>query len=290
MKQEDKNHQNETGKELGMEKLQEQLDIPFSKSKADVWKDLEARMDAAPIERKIKLSASPVFRFAMAASIVFVLGVVGVMRFYSVTRQAIPGQHQLVDLPDGSTVHLNAASSVSYHPYWWRFSRDVSFEGEAYFEVEKGSRFRVISERGTTTVMGTSFDIYSRDADYRVACLTGKVRVTDRANKDAVIITPNQRAILTEQGIFNVQKNVDLTNETAWVHNKLIFTSTPLDQVFDELERQYGVKILGKEKYKRNYSGNFDRDMGADEVLGFVCKAMGIKFEQKSTNVYQLRN
>ncbi|HKJ40492.1 MAG TPA: FecR domain-containing protein [Sunxiuqinia sp.] len=290
MKQEDRNHQNETGKELTMEKLQEQLDIPFSKSKADVWKGIEARVDAAPLVRKINLSASPVFRFAMAASIVFVLGVAGVIRFYSVTRQAFPGHHQLVDLPDGSTVHLNAASSLSYHPYWWRFSRDVSFEGEGYFEVEKGSRFQVNSERGTTTVMGTSFDIYSRDAEYRVACLTGKVRVADRASKAEVIITPNQKAILTEQGTFNVQKNVDLTNETAWVHKKLIFTSKPLNRVFEEIERQYGVKILGKEKYKRNYTGNFDRDLGADEVLGFVCKTMGIKFEQKSTNVYQLRN
>lgn len=290
MKKTTKNHQQEKGKELDMEKLQEQLQIPFSKSKADVWEEIEAQLDATPVEREIRIMASPIFRFAIAASIIFLLGIVGVMRFYSITENTLPGQHLVVNLPDGSIVQMNAASSLSYHPYWWQFSRSLSFNGEGYFKVEKGSRFQVKSDRGSTTVLGTSFNIYSRDTEYRVACLTGKVRVADRENREKVIITPNQMAELTANGIFSIQKNIDAASKTAWVHNKFIFTATPLNHVFEEIERQYNVKILGKEAFKNNYTGNFDRDQNIDEVLNFVCKAMDVKFDKVNANEYQLTN
>ena len=284
------NHQHEYGTGTDSRMLNKQLEVPFTRTKADVWAEMDAKLDAAPKAKAISLFARPAFRLAIAASVVLLVGLVGVMRFYSTSVNTLAGQHLVVDLPDGSVVQLNAASSLSYHPYWWRFSRDLSFDGEAYFEVEKGSRFRVSSSKGTTTVLGTSFNIYSRDETYRVACLTGKVGVTDRQKQAKVILTPNEMAELNASGVFDVHKNAIVSDETAWIDNKFIFTSTPLKEVFEEIERQYGVRILGKEEFKRNYTGNFDRDQNIEQVLDFVCKAFGIKFDKINATEYRLTN
>lgn len=288
MKKGNTNHQEEKGRGPTVEELQQQLNIPFSKSRADVWEEMESRLVEKTIDRKISIMASPIFRYAMAASIVFVLGLTGVMRFYSVTQDTLPGQHLVVSLPDGSTVNMNASSTLSYHPYWWRFSRSLSFQGEAYFEVEKGSRFTVQSEKGETSVLGTSFNIYSRNENYRVACFTGKVRVTSHKISQTVVLTPNEMAEMNPTGGLDVLQNANVKAETAWVNNEFVFTSVPLKEVMEEIERQYGVKILGKGKIQGAYTGNFSREKGVEEALHFVCKSLGITFDKVKANEYQL--
>jgi len=62
------------------------------------------------------------------------------MRFYTQTITVPKGHHLVAQLPDGSTVDLNADTKLSYHPYWWRFARTVNFEGEGFFKVKKGKK------------------------------------------------------------------------------------------------------------------------------------------------------
>ena len=104
---------------------------------------------------------------------------------------------QTVILPDGSIAQLNGSSTLKYHPYWWNISRNISLEGEAFFEVAKGSKFSVESKNGTTSVLGTSFNIYARSNQYEVVCVTGKVWVENATGEVSTIITPNQKAVLS---------------------------------------------------------------------------------------------
>jgi ferric-dicitrate binding protein FerR (iron transport regulator) len=92
--------------------------------------------------------------WVVAAGIAILFGIAGFMRLYTKNINTTAGTHLLVMLPDKSTVNLNAESFISYKPYWWRFKREVEFEGEGLFEVEKGKKFSVISKLGTTTVVG----------------------------------------------------------------------------------------------------------------------------------------
>lgn len=269
-----------------LEQLNKQLEIPYPESKEDVWDMLEGRLVEIPATKRISLFQKHTFRWMAAASILLLLGMIGFMRYYSVEKVASPGQHLTVNLPDGSSVQLNAVSSLNYHPYWWRFSRNLNFEGEAYFEVEKGTRFSVQSPKGTTTVLGTSFNIYSRDNSYQVVCLTGKVEVSNQQN-EKVILLPNQKASLTKSG-FDILKDQDVASETAWIDNRFAFTAMPLNEVFQEIERQYGIKLNGKEKFTANYSGNFTRNQSVQQVLEYVCRAFNINFEQVNKNEYKL--
>ena len=84
---------------------------------------------------------------------------------------------------------LNSASSLSYYPFWWSFDKKAELNGEAFFEGEHAKNFTITSDKAETTVLGTSFNIYARDNDYQVTCVTGKVKVLALISKDEVDLT-----------------------------------------------------------------------------------------------------
>ena len=102
----------------------------------------------------------------------------GVMTLFSAdisidSHRAIQVSHAL---PDGSQVILNSDSELEYND---NFSHDrtLNLNGEAFFQVEKGKSFTVVTNEGEVAVLGTSFNVLARDGVFVVSCKTGKVRV-----------------------------------------------------------------------------------------------------------------
>ncbi|WP_462281675.1 FecR family protein, partial [Salinivirga cyanobacteriivorans] len=163
----------------------ERTDIPYSRSKEDVW---EAMMNQQKPEiKQAGQKRKMLVYWSAAAMVIVLLGLTSFMRFYSVTLHAPRGQHLSKLLPDSTRVHLNAQTQITYHPYWWRFGRIVELKGEAYFEVRKGSKFTVNSEMGSTTVLGTRFNIFARNKQYRVQCISGQVEVKDNTGQKQIL-------------------------------------------------------------------------------------------------------
>jgi transmembrane sensor len=259
--------------------------IDWGKSKEQVWLELEKRMDSSkPV--KVKVMFIPWIKLATAAVIVLLIGFSVFMTLYTKTFVVPIAQHSVSYLPDGSSVHMNAQSSISYKPLLWIFSRNVRFEGEAFFEVQKGIKFQVVSDKGTTEVLGTSFDIYARDNDYNVTCITGNVKVTESKNNQAVILDPGQKATLNNAGKLIIQSGSDIEQVLSWMNNKLNFTSVPLTDVFKEIERQYGVVIIIPENLDKIYTGTFRIDSPLEQTLDLVCKPFNLSFTLKSKDEY----
>jgi len=256
----------------------------WKKSEIDIWAAIETQIDATPQGRSLTVKFA-FARWAVAASIVLLIGIGSFLRFYSVTIETPAGQHLLVQLPDHSTVNLNAQSTINYLPYWWRFNRSVKFEGEGFFEVQKGKKFTVESSNGSTQVMGTSFNIFSRDEVYKVTCITGSVKVTSKNGNEA-ILKPNSKAEIQTNGIIKVLTEVETYPEISWKNNIFLFTATPILEVFFEIERQYGVTIETKIDNYSLYSGNFTKNQNVEEVLKYVCPALGLKYERKKAGGY----
>lgn len=255
-------------------------DFSWSKAQGDVWSNIEAKMDAKPKGRSLPLKTRTI-RLAVAATIIVLIGASFFFRYYAVTVIVPTGEHQLATLPDGSTIDLNAESSLKYKPLWWRFNREIQFEGEGFFEVEKGKNFKVVSNAGITEVLGTSFNIFSRDEVYKVTCLTGSVKVTSPALK-SVILKPNSKAEIKTNGSIEVKTDIDVEPVISWKKNLFIFTASPLREVFYEIERQYGVTISTKIDSYALYSGNFSKDSDVEDILSYVCPALGLEFFRKS--------
>ncbi|TFH20169.1 MAG: DUF4974 domain-containing protein [Bacteroidia bacterium] len=262
-------------------------DVPWEKSKAEVWSDFEHRLV------KEDLSPVPVRRMfpgkqwlALAASLVLLLAVSSFMRFYSVKTYCPAGVHTSLNLPDGSVVEINAASTVEYHPYWWFLSRKVDLDGEAFFGVKEGRKFRVVSDLGTTEVLGTTFNIFARGENYLVSCHTGSVRVSAARNEQSVILSPNELAELNEYGDLMVSPVDDQGQAPGWTNNLIMFTAAPLSLVFEEIERQYGIVIEAPAKMKQVYSGNFSLDQSVENILSLLCLPFDLSYERQTGNVY----
>jgi ferric-dicitrate binding protein FerR (iron transport regulator) len=262
----------------------ENIEVPYSKGREEAWEILEKRMEENSGSKVRKLWPRRIL-FSAAAAIILLAGTFSLLRFYSKSIYCPEGQHLSYILPDGSRVELNADSRLTFHPYWWRFSRAVNFDGEAYFEVEKGKKFSVVSETGTAEVLGTSFNIYSREKEYKVTCLTGKVKVTSFAAAETVL-TPEYSARVSSSGEIVISKETKASDTHAWVNNMFSFTSRPLAYVFDEIGRQYNVSIILKSGADLLYSGYFTKNRPLEETLGLVCTPFGLTFARNSEKEY----
>ncbi len=261
------------------------LDVPYSRSKQQVWDELEQTMNksvsesvSAPAMAKVR-TFRPVWLSA-AAILIVLLSTTAFFRFYTKTVQADMGQHLTALLPDGSSIELNAGSVIKYQPLWWRFNREVQFEGEGFFKVQKGQSFEVVSSLGRTIVLGTSFNIYARKNEYKVTCYTGKVRVVSVVSGESTDITPNMQAYIESNGrvVSAAEENTEAT--ISWMKDMFFFTGTPIETVFEEVERQYGVRIQVQDQLNFLYTGNFKRSRSADDVMNMICRPMGLSYEK----------
>lgn len=256
----------------------------WKKSEAEIWSILESKIDAKPRGRSLIFNFT-LTKWAVAASILILFATGSFLRFYSVKIQTPEGQHLVAELPDQSKVDLNAQSTLTYYPFWWKITRIVKLEGEGFFEVEKGKKFTVISLKGSTRVVGTSFNILARDEVYKVTCVTGSVRVKSKTGFEA-ILKPNSKAEIQPGGKINVSDNIETYPEISWKQNIFMFTASPVFKVFREIERQYGVHIEAKVDDYTLYTGNFTKDQNVEEILEYVCPALGLKYIRKSAGEY----
>lgn len=214
--------------------------------------------------------------FKMAATVLLFCGITALtLQFSEVTVSASNTMIEDITLPDGSKVMLNAKSELSYNKVLWLFNRDINLEGEAFFDVEKGSVFNVVSSNGVTQVLGTSFNIYSRNNLYNVRCYTGKVKV--KSGNEEKVITPSEGVS------FEYDKSIDSfqfdATKNDWRSGEFYFDNKDLEYVFQEFVLHYDVKInLTGEIRKMKYSGYFPvKNM--ELALKLICDPMGLNYE-----------
>ena len=261
--------------------------IPWEKSKAEIWNDLEEQIrkeDWTPVPVRHLLTGRQ--WLAVAASLTLLLSVSVFMRFYTVNAICPEGVHTALQLPDGSEVELNAATQVKYHPYWWFISRQVELEGEAFFHVEKGKKFSVVSPYATTEVLGTTFNVFARDRDYIVSCHSGSVRVSENISGSTVVLSPMEKSTLEPSGGFTVTKLDNSLSSPGWTDKMIMFGSTPLKLVFEEIERQFGIVIETPVEMQQVYSGNFSLDQPVENILSLLCLPFDLEYERKTGNTY----
>lgn len=245
----------------------------WKKSKDELWNELFSGLEETP---RPKLKRLSFFKYAAAAIVLLAISVGTFAYLHKMTESVGRASQLAFSLPDGSKVKLNADSKISYKPYWWHVSRHVELKGEAFFEVEPGSRFSVKSEKNSVNVLGTSFNVFARARAYRVSCLSGKVEVA--ANKQRLTLTPNMQFNM-HNGNWELLKNIDATQSIGWTRNKFSFVGVPLEDVVKEIERQYDIRVLPNSDLQYLYTGNFSKKEKPEEVLEIIGKPFGINFK-----------
>ncbi|NMH87830.1 FecR family protein [Flavivirga algicola] len=166
-------------------------------------------------------------------------------------------QKTTIELPDTSSVSLNAKSLLTFNKKGWKHNREVELNGEAFFKVAKGSSFKVKTKTGLVTVYGTQFNVKQWDHYFEVICYEGLVGVT--YNSQETKLNSGDSFLIIDGKI--IAKEKENRSEPSWLNNESTFKSAPYKAVIAEFERQYGVHItLMNIDSDQLFTGSFAHD------------------------------
>ena len=154
-----------------------------------------------------------------------------------------------ITLPDGTEVWLNAGTTIKYPSRFSADARVVHLEGEAYFHVKSAMQgngekipFRVIARGQEVEVLGTQFNMnaYPEKESIKTTLVEGKVAVN--ANKEKLILLPNQQAVTSDE--ITYIKAVNVNNYISWREGKFSFDGKTFEETMDEIARWYNLKVV----------------------------------------------
>ncbi|UAK42084.1 FecR domain-containing protein [Bacteroides nordii] len=237
----------------------------------------------------------------IAASILIPILIISTVYFYKEMDhyKQIPnivsvnkGQRAGITLPDGTIVHLNSESKLTYTPDFNGKLREVVLEGEAFFEVtpNKEKPFIVKTSVFDVEVLGTSFNVsvYNDENIVETALMEGKVKLTMQGcPSKPVYLTPSQKFIYSRsdrQGTISIMEG---DTELAWKQGILAFSAEPLEEVFRKIERWYGVTMhYDKESLvDDNFTGQF-KMISIQEMMNILRMHYNLKFKIENNDIY----
>ena len=198
------------------------------------------------------------------------------------------GKRFSVQLSDGSSVTLNAGSSLRYPvSFSGANQREVFLTGEAFFKVVKDTKrpFFVKAEGLEVGVLGTEFNVsaYPEDVTSKVVLVEGSVKLN--VDKKSTIMEPGELANLERNNnALDIQK-VDTRLYTAWMQGGLVFRNMSFEDILKKMERHYDVKIINRneELAKEKFNASFDQ-VPLIKILEYFKQTYGLSYTQKHDN------
>lgn len=172
------------------------------------------------------------------------------------------GGENTVILADGTTVHLNAGSKLTYPVRFAGKRRIVALEGEAYFDVarDEAHPFVVQTHLGEVMVLGTAFNVnaYTNARVCYTTLVRGKVQFS-APNVGTVTLQPGEQAIVSANG--TEKRTVDLDEYIGWVNGVYNFKNRSLGEIMETFERWYDIQVYYETPDLRDitYSGSLKR-------------------------------
>lgn len=254
------------------------LKIPAGKSKEQIWQAVFEKINS---EKQVQIIPLASTFLRIAASILLVLGISSLVFLFAMGNVTVivPRGNQVVHfLPDNSEVIINAESELSYNKNRWFLNRNVKLNGEAMFRVVKGSRFQVETSSAKTSVLGTIFNVYSRKGITTVSCIEGRVRVVATKSKQEVILTMGDETKTRGGEMERSIKVINSNPRVTWTQGDFYFSNTPINNVIEELERQFDVDIFIDGDTNRFYTGYFS-NKNLNNALELVCLPMNLNWQ-----------
>ena len=172
------------------------------------------------------------------------------------------GEKLTLTMPDGTIIIVNSESTIQFNKSYGRIDRLITLKGEAYFDVAPDSikPFLVSTNGGTTQALGTAFNVSTKNNDFQVALIEGRVKVEIGQNTTNLI--PGQMAVWNHSKNTSeiIVKNFNIEKITAWKEGKLNLNKKSLGQIMEDLGHRYGVsfKIDPNLDLEQRISGTFE--------------------------------
>ncbi|MEM1120763.1 MAG: FecR domain-containing protein [Bacteroidota bacterium] len=250
--------------------------------------NLWEKIDAATVEETKKTATIRTIgrRGWISVAAAACIGLIAFFTLYNPTETIMVGYGEQLTytLPDNSTIDLNADSKITFKEGDFANDRIVNLEGEAFFEVQKGQSFKVITPSGMVEVLGTSFNVNTRDGNLTVDCRTGKVRVTAKGSEQ--ILTKGMGTKLTaDKSALEAAYETSIDQKIGWRNGEFYLEAVTLEQVIEELERQFAVTIEApSDLLKKSGTYSFRTD-NLEQAMRDITFQLNAEFEINGKNV-----
>lgn len=293
----------------------------------ELWTKINAASQEANLELREEkpLRYTRLLKWAGAAAAVFVIGLAVV--FYNnsyknenISAQArtvikkihVPfGQIRQIVLSDGTKVKLNAGSDFAYPVSFMGTKREVTLDGEGFFEVSKNANMPFFVHTGdiTVKVLGTVFNLkaYSSDKKIETTLLEGKIEVEMGDNREKkVLLTPHEKLTVNKVHIPQLSNagSIDAVQvkyevaalpethdnvyaENAWTEKRIVFTNTDFEEVAVAMERRYDIKIVFEDEIlgKEQISGILE-DESLEKALSILKQIVPFQSRIDNKTIY----
>ncbi len=201
------------------------------------------------------------------------------------------GQRSKIVLPDSSTVYLAGGSKLIYPERFSAGKREVSLQGEAFFEITKNPKRPFIIRTGNvqTRVLGTSFLINAfKGQPIKVEVATGKVRVDrilPQGAKSLAVLIPGQSLQWDDKNIM--LGNVAVDDLKEWKNGRLVFNGATFQEITTVLERYYNVKVTFKDSVKaaRHITITLTANVPINQIMDVLAGTGGFQYQFKGTQI-----
>lgn len=208
---------------------------------------------------------------------------------YNKIETPVGGKYQ-VNLPDGSKVWLNSASSLRFPALFNGKTREVELNGEAFFDVAKNREkpFKVITKDQIVEVLGTQFNInsYSDEEDIKTTLIEGSVKIIYKDK--VVLLSPGQQFQPRESKVKVV--DADTEEVIAWKNGYFLFKNEDIQSIMRKISRWYNVEVSYSGAIPDvGFGGNISRSKDISEVLNVLqlTNAVHFKVEGRRITVMQ---
>lgn len=200
------------------------------------------------------------------------------------------GKRFNITLSDGTLVHLNAGSSITFPVQFLKNRiRKVFLSGEAYFEVahDKKNAFVVNANKLDVQVYGTKFNVtnYPEDKATDVVLVEGSVSLAQSGlsakNNNEVFLTPGYKGTFNKADKKISDEKVNTALYTSWINGNLVFRQEPFENIIQKLERHYNVVIINNNENlaKETFNATIETDNESiDQVLRYFKKVYQIEY------------
>jgi ferric-dicitrate binding protein FerR (iron transport regulator) len=257
------------------------------------WAKFTRSVKNIPVKSAYKFSIYMLMRYAA----IFVIGALFSYLIYSssdskqIEKKTVSatvkietgiGERSKVTLPDGSTVWVNACSSLTFDNIFGEEERAVTLQGEAYFEVQTDTLkpFLVHTDLFTHRVTGTSFNVYSfsDEAETSIALLEGGITIEDETLSKKIM--PGELFIHNRITGENTWKQADVNHISSWHYGEFTFDGLTFEELSKRLERMFGIKFVfdNKQISQLEFGGTLRNNYSLETIMKVIKTSVPIKY------------
>ena len=259
-----------------------------------------------------------------AAAAVLLLVLAGGIYLYLQPEQhnvfaARNGERKSVRLPDGSQVIINSGSTLSLSEDFDVTDREVTLEGEVYFDIRSNEKkpFIIHTKASEVKVLGTAFNVraYPSEETEVASLVRGAIQVrikTDTGFSGEYLLKPMQKMIINKTSEVGKDKTVqaekktrilparidsiqvnkifDEVVETAWTKNKLVFDNETLLEAAARMQQWYGIEIRIENDSLKNllYTASFEGETLEKVLEAIQFSIPMVKYKMENNGLYIL--